>query len=134
MNVTPTDLRKDDPMTANKRTVQKFMDAVSMANTTDVLLCLTDDVEWVVPGVSHMKGKAEFAKQIGSDGVTRCTITITRMTEENNVVIAEGSVQIAKTDGDLHNTVFCDVFVLQDAKIKHLTAYLMPGQKSVAKG
>ncbi len=27
------------------------------------------------------------------------------------------------------NTVFCDVFVLQNAKIKHLTAYLMPGQK-----
>ncbi len=44
-------------MTANKRTVQKFMDAVSMANTTDVLLCLTDDVEWVVPGVLPHEGK-----------------------------------------------------------------------------
>ncbi len=53
-------------MTANKRTVQKFMDAVSMASPADVLPCLTDDVEWVIPGISHTKGKDEFAKQLGA--------------------------------------------------------------------
>ena len=116
-------------MTANKHTVQKFMDAVSKSNHADVLSCLADDVEWVIPGMSHTKGKADFHKQIESEGIASCTITVTRMTEENNVVIAEGIVQIAKMDGGLRNTVFCDVFVLQDAKIKHLTAYLMELKK-----
>lgn len=112
-------------MTANKHTVQKFMDAVSKSNHADVLSCLTDDVEWVIPGVNHTKGKDAFGKQIESEGIVSCTITVTRFTEENDVVIAEGSVQIAKVDGGLQNTVFCDVFVMQDTKIKHLTAYLM---------
>ena len=112
-------------MTANKHTVQKFMDAISKSNHAEVLFCLTDDVEWVIPGMSHTKGKDAFDKQIESEGLVSCTITVTRMTEENNVVIAEGIVQIAKMDGDLRNTLFCDVFVFQDTRIKHLTAYLM---------
>jgi ketosteroid isomerase-like protein len=116
-------------MTANKHTVQKFMDALSKSNRADVLSCLTDDAEWVVPGVFHEKGKDAFDKQIKSEGLVSCTITVTRMTEENNVVIAEGSVQLARMDGGLLNTVFCDVFVLQDTKIKHLTAYLMEVKK-----
>ncbi|MBS0266164.1 MAG: nuclear transport factor 2 family protein [Planctomycetes bacterium] len=112
-------------MTANKQTVQKFMEAVSKSHHADVLACLTDDVEWVIPDVSHTQGKADFAKQNTNEGIVSCTITVTRLTEENNVVIAEGRVQISRTDGGLLNTAFCDVFVMQDAKIKHLTAYLM---------
>ncbi len=119
----------DTPMTANKSTVQKFMDAISKANHAVVLSCLTDDAEWVIPGVFHEKGKDAFVKQIKSEGLVRCAITVTRMTEENDVVAAEGNVQVAQTDGGLKNTDFCDVFVLQDAKIKHLTAYLMEVKK-----
>ncbi len=114
-------------MTANKQTVQKFMDAVSKANHVDVLSCLTDDVEWVVPGVIHTRGKDDFDKQINGD--VSCTISVTRMIEENNVVIAEGCVQTVNLDGSLRQTIFCDVFVFQDAKIKHLTAYLMEVNK-----
>jgi len=114
-------------MTANKQTVQKFMDAVSKANHSDVLSCLTDDVEWVIPGVIHTKGKDEFANQINGD--VKCTITVTRMIEENNVVVAEGCVQTINLDGSLRETLYCDVFVFHDAKIKHLTAYLMESNK-----
>lgn len=71
----------------------------------------------------HTKGKDDFVKQI--DGGVSCTINITRMIEENDVVIAEGSVQTVNLDGSLRKTLFCDVFVFQDAKIKLLTAYLM---------
>lgn len=99
------------------------MDAVSWANHADVLSCLTDDVEWVIPGIIHTKGKDEFANQI--NGNVDCTITVTRMIEENNVVIGEGSVLTVNLDGSLRKTLFCDVFVFQDAKIKQLTAYLM---------
>lgn len=112
-------------MSANKHTVQKFMDAVSQSDHENVLSCLTDDVEWVIPGVAHTHGKAAFGKQIDNEGIASCTITVTRLTEENNVVIAEGRVQIAKLDGGLQISVFCDVFEMQETRIKHLTAYLM---------
>jgi hypothetical protein len=34
-------------------------------------------------------------------------------------------VQSAKKDGGMLNAVFCDVFVMQSAKIRRLTSYLM---------
>jgi ketosteroid isomerase-like protein len=47
------------------------------------------------------------------------------MTEENDVVVAEGSVRSTRRDGGVLNAVFCDVFEMKDAKIEHLTSYLM---------
>ena len=91
-----------------------------------ILSCLTDDIEWVIPGVAHVTGKPAFAKQIEPDAITgNPAITVSRMTEEHNVVVAEGSIRCVRKDGSIRTTLFCDVFVMQDARIKHLTAYLM---------
>jgi hypothetical protein len=34
-------------------------------------------------------------------------------------------VRSARRNGGFLNAVFCDVFEMQDAKIKHITSYLM---------
>jgi ketosteroid isomerase-like protein len=74
----------------------------------------------------HIMGKDAFDKEIENDAfVGSPTIKVTRMTEEDDVVVAEGSVRCARREGGLLNAVFCDVFVMQDAKIRHLTSYLM---------
>ena len=52
-------------------------------------------------------------------------ITETRMTEENDVVVVEGTVQATKRDGGVLNLMFCDVFEMREAKIRRLTSYLM---------
>jgi len=52
-------------------------------------------------------------------------ITLTRLVEEGDVVVAEGSVRAGRTDGGVMNLVFCDVFEMRNAKIKKLTSYLM---------
>jgi hypothetical protein len=44
--------------------------------------------------------------------------------EENDVVVAEGKVVVEKKEGGYLNAVFCDVFIMEDAKIKQLTSYL----------
>jgi ketosteroid isomerase-like protein len=113
-------------MSQNKETVQKYMDAFRRTDHAEVLSCLTDDVEWVIPGAFHLTGKAAFDREIENDAfVGSPTITVTRMTEEGGVVVAEGAVRSARKDGGMLNAVFCDVFVMQDAKIRHLTSYLM---------
>jgi uncharacterized protein len=113
-------------MSPNKLTVKKYMDGFNKSDHAQVLSCLTDDVEWVIPGAFHIKGNAAFDKEIENDAfVGRPTVKVTRMTEEHGVVIAEGSVRSARKAGGFLNAVFCDVFVMQDAKIKHLTSYLM---------
>lgn len=88
--------------------------------------CLTDDVEWVIPGAFHITGREAFDREIENDAfVGSPTISVTRMTEEHDVVIAEGTVRCARKGGGILNAVFCDVFVMQDAKIRGLTSYLM---------
>src|SRR5688572_16561122 len=113
-------------MSQNKGTVRKYMDAFSRSDHKEVLSCLTDDVEWLIPAAFHLTGKEAFDKEIENDAfVGSPTIDVTRMTEENDVVVAEGVVRSARCDGGMLNAVFCDVFLLEDAKIRHLTSYLM---------
>jgi uncharacterized protein len=102
------------------------MDAFNRTDHAEVLSCLTDDVEWVIPGAFHVTGKDAFDREIENDAfVGSPTITVTRMVEEDDTVVVEGSVRSARRDGGVLNAVFCDVFVMRAAKIRHLTSYLM---------
>ncbi len=113
-------------MTVNKKTVAQYMDGFRASDHAKILDCLADDVVWFMPGFIDIKGKEAFDKEIENDYfVGSPTITITRMVEENNVVVAEGAVQCQKKDGGLLNAVFCDVFQLENGKIKQLTTYQM---------
>lgn len=121
-----TTMNKDKRMSVNKQIVQKYMDAFTKLDHEEVLSCLTDDVEWIIPGMFHVTGKAAFDKEIENDAfVGKPAITVTRMFEENGVVIAEGKVRCAKKDGGILDVVFCDVFEMKDAKIQRLISYLM---------
>lgn len=41
-------------MTANKKTVEIYMDGFNKSDHKQILSCLTDDVEWVMPGAFHL--------------------------------------------------------------------------------
>jgi ketosteroid isomerase-like protein len=113
-------------MTRNKQTVQRYMEAFRKSDHAEVLACLTDDVEWVIPGAFHLQGKEAFDREIENEAfVGRPAIDVTRLIEEDEVVVAEGSVRSARRDGGVLNAVFCDVFVMREARIRHLTSYLM---------
>jgi ketosteroid isomerase-like protein len=113
-------------MSQNKQTVQKYMDAFTRTDHEEILSCLMDNVEWEIPGAFHVTGKDAFDKEIENDAfVGSPAIRVTRMTEEDDVVVAEGTVHSARKDGGVLHALFCDVFVMQEAKIKHLTSYLM---------
>jgi uncharacterized protein len=113
-------------MTPNKKTVETYMDGFRKTDRPGILACLTEDVEWEIPGVFHVRGKEEFAKHIVDEGfLPNPGITVTRLTEANDVVVAEGSVRAQRTDGTVLNLAFCEVFEMQDGKIRRLISYLM---------
>jgi ketosteroid isomerase-like protein len=113
-------------MTQNKRTVEAYMEAFGKTDRLQVLSCLTDDVEWMVPGAFHVRGKVEFAKHIVDEGfVGHPAIAVSRLVEEDDVVVAEGSVRAPKEDGTFLDLVFCDVFDMRNGKIRRLTSYLV---------
>jgi uncharacterized protein len=113
-------------MSPNKETVRRYMQGFNKSDHAQILSCLTDDIEWVMPGAFHLSGKDAFDREIENDAfVGSPTIEIVRMTEEDGVVVAEGTVLCARRDGGFLNAVFCDVFAMRDAKIKQLTSYLV---------
>jgi ketosteroid isomerase-like protein len=113
-------------MTENKRTVETYLDGFTRSDHEQILSCLTDNVQWDMPGAFHLVGKDAFDKEIENAAfVGSPVITIVRLVEENDVVIAEGTVRVEKKDGGFLNAVFCDVFAMTSARIQRLTTYLM---------
>ena len=113
-------------MSENKQTVQKYMDGFVAGDHEMILSCLTDDVVWDMPGNFHLTGKQAFDKEVGNENfVGTPSIQIIRMLEESNIVIAEGTVQSKMKTGGMLDAVFCDVFHMENGKIKQLTSYVM---------
>jgi ketosteroid isomerase-like protein len=113
-------------MSYQKQVVEKYMDGFRTTDHEKILSCLTDDVVWEMPGFYHHEGIKAFDKEIenpNADG--HPNITIIRLVEEGNIVIAEGSVKAKMQDGSLLDAVFCDVFHFTNGNISKLTTYLM---------
>ena len=114
-------------MIGNKKIVEIYMDGFNKSDHKQIFSCLIDDIEWEMPGTFHLFGKDAFDKEIENDAFVGIpVITISRMIEENNVVAAEGKVIAKKRDGGFLNAVFCDVFDMENGKIKRLVSYLNP--------
>jgi ketosteroid isomerase-like protein len=113
-------------MSENKKTVEKFMDGFNKADHEQILSCLTEDVVWEMPGGFHLVGKEAFDKEIENDAfVGKPVVTVSRMVEENDVVVAEGAVHANRRDGGSLIAVFSDVFEMKNAAIKRLVSYLV---------
>jgi uncharacterized protein len=112
---------------SNKKVVEKYMEAFNAVDHERILSCLTEDVIWDMPGFFYHSGKEAFDKEIENDAFTgKPVITIIRLVEEADIVIAEGAVKAQMKNGGILDAVFCDVFHFEKDKIKQLTTYLMP--------
>ena len=110
----------------NKRTIETYMNGFRQSDHDQILSCLTDDVEWIIPGVFHKIGKQAFDNEIENEAFTgHPEIVVTRMTEEYDVVVAEGSVRTQRKTGDILHLAFCDVFEMRAGQIRRLISYLM---------
>ena len=113
-------------MTQNKRTVGTYMEGFRTTDRQEILSCVTNDVEWILPGAFHIRGKDAFNSHIVDDGfAARPEIVVNRMLEADDVVVAEGAVRTERSDGTVLDLVFCDVFEMQGGQIRRLTSYLM---------
>ena len=113
-------------MSENKKTVERYMDGFRKTDHAQILSCLTDDVEWVIPGFVKLRGKEAFDKEIENEAfIGSPVIEITRMVEEASIVVAEGTVGAQRRDGTRMTLAICDVFEMHGGKIRRLTSYLV---------
>jgi uncharacterized protein len=113
-------------MSVNKKTVERYLDGFRTGDHELVLSCLTEDVTWDLPGAFHLVGKQEFENEIENPAFQGLpTIVVSRTTEENDIVIVEGTVRAQKADGEFLNLAFVDVFEMRKEKICRLISYLL---------
>lgn len=111
----------------NKNIVTKYFDSLSRLDRQAVLTLLTDDVqrvEWAdgfpESGVP-LTGKAAFSQNITDPpGPGGLKIEVLRMTEENNVVVAECTVHVPKKEGGFVTVRAWDVFEFEGGKVCRL--------------
>lgn len=110
-------------MSTNKTIVERYM---ASTDRTKVGPLLADDVEWiewgngVPPTGVRTRGKAAFIQNFGNDELRS---EVSRMTEQGNVVVVEGTAHVHKKDGTHLSVRFCDIFELESGKVKRLNSF-----------
>jgi uncharacterized protein len=111
-------------MSVRKEVVEKYIEGFRRSDHEQILSTLTDDVVWELFGYTTLTGKDAFDKEIENpDFVGSPELTIDRLVEEGDTVVAVGSGKVARRDGEPLAFVFCDVFTFAGDKISRLETY-----------
>jgi uncharacterized protein len=111
-------------MSRRKDVVEKYMEGFRRSDHEMILSCLTDDVVWELFGYTTLTGKDSFDKEIENpDFVGSPELTIERLVEEGDSVVAVGRGKAARRDGEPLGFVFSDVFTFTGDKISRLETY-----------
>jgi uncharacterized protein len=109
-----------------KQAVRAYIDGFRTGDHEAILALLTDDVTWEMPGYIDLRGKDAFDREIENDAfVGHPRLTIERLVEEGDVVVAVGAVEAARKDGGGLAAVFADVFYFEGDRIRRLETYQM---------
>jgi uncharacterized protein len=111
-------------MSVRKEVVEKYIEGFRRSDHEQILSTLTDDVVWELFGYTTLTGKDAFDKEIENpDFVGSPELTIDRLVEEGDTVVAVGSGKVARRDGQPLAFVFSDVFTFAGDKISRLETY-----------
>ena len=114
-------------MSRRKDVVEAYFDGFRRSDHEQILRCLTDDVVWDLPGYKHLSGKDAFDQEIENDEfVGSPTLTVDRLIEEDDTVVAIGNGEASRKSGERHRFAYCDVFTFTADTIHRVESYLVP--------
>lgn len=114
-------------MSRRKDVTETYMDGFRRSDHKQVLDCLTEDVVWDLPGYMHLRGKDAFDREIENDEfVGSPTLTVDRLVEEGDTVVAIGTGETTHKSGGVQRFAFCDVFTFAGDGICRVESYVVP--------
>jgi ketosteroid isomerase-like protein len=115
----------------NKRTVERYIDGFRKSDHEQILACLTDDIRWTVFGAFRLEGKQAYDAEIENPAFSGSPeLTIKRMVEEGDVVMAELTGEARRADGSPMRMAMGEVFVMRDGLICERRAYVIELQEN----
>ena len=114
-------------MAARKAVVETYFEGFRRSDHEQILGCLTDDVVWDLPGYAHLVGKEAFDREIENEQfVGSPMLTVDRLVEESETVVAIGNGEGMQTSGALLRFAFCVVFTFAGDAIRRVESYVAP--------
>lgn len=115
-------------MSKNIETVTKYLDGFRRNDHAQILSCLTDDIQWTVYGAFHLTGKEAYDRAIDGapDFIDPPELTVVRMVEQGDVVMAELTGRARKAAGGELRMSMAEVFVMRDGLIAERRAWVIP--------
>ena len=113
--------------TVRKRIAERYFEGFRRSDHQAILGLLTDDVVWEIVGYSRHEGKAAFDREIENENfVGSPTLTVERLVEGGDTVMATGlGAGALKAGGDFH-FAFCTVLTFSGDKIRRVESYVIP--------
>jgi ketosteroid isomerase-like protein len=115
-------------MSPNKKVVETYQTSLGNLDWATVASCLTDDVERVewadgfpTSGVP-VRGKAAVVKDM--EAPRKFQVHATRLTEENDVVVAECVVRVPLAEGGTFVGQCSTIYELRDGKIRRISSFV----------
>lgn len=115
-------------MSKNIETVTRYLDGFRRNDHAQILSCLTDDIEWTVYGAFHLTGKEAYDRAIDGapDFIDPPELTVVRMVEQGDVVMAELTGTARRAAGGELRMSMAEVFVMRDGLIAERRAWVIP--------
>ena len=112
-----------------KDIVKKWFDSLGRLDQSALLSCLAEDAErteWA-DGFSEsgvpQQGQATIIKNIDRPSDVAVSFEVMRLTEEGNVVVAEGTARVVPKRSSPITLRFCDVFEFEHGKVRRLNSF-----------
>lgn len=114
-------------MSQNIETVNKYLDGFRKNDHTQILSCLTDDIEWTVFGAFHLKGKQAYDRAIDGapEFIDPPQLEVVRMVEQGDTVMAELTGIVKRAAGGEMRLSMAEVFVMRNGLIAERRAWVI---------
>ncbi len=116
-------------MSPNKKVVETYIDGLGRMDRAALLSCLAEDVERVewaegFPGSGiPVRGRTAVIQNLDRPADVALQIEIARMTEENDVVVAEGTARVTKKGSAPVTVRTLSVFEFEGGRMKRLDSF-----------
>lgn len=109
----------------NKEIIREVNKAFMAFDVETILEHVADDVRWDIPGAPSVTGKEAFASEVSKSFNGRLEIKTTTEIADGDYVVVEGEVESHPENGTTIKADFCDIFRLENGKIKELRFYVI---------
>jgi ketosteroid isomerase-like protein len=109
----------------NKEIIREVIKGFIAFDIEAILKHVADDVQWFIPGEPSVTGKEAFAREVSKSFNGRLEIKTTTEIADGDYVVIEGEVESSPENGTKIKADFCDIFRLENGKIKELRFYVI---------